>query len=118
MQPITLEGGAIAPASAELVVETNPVGRGKLFTALSILAMDLTTAVATLIEIGVMDGTKRIPIDSTPGNFPAKTSMTIYWPCMLREGQKIYAKFDSPTAGDELVVYAHGFTEDYDEEEA
>ena len=111
MIPVILQAGVVA-AAEETVIETDRVKGGYNFFALSIIAMDKTTAIATLIEIGIIDGTKQIPIDSTPGNFPANTSHTVYWPCILREGQRVYAKFLTPTAGDQLVLYAHGY---YDE---
>ena len=112
MIPAILVGAGIASSSAEIVITTESVKPNAIFTALSVMAMDETTAIATLIEIGVMDGTRQIPIDSTPGNFPAKTSHTIYWPSMLREGQRFYAKFLTPTEGDHLIISAHGFYEE------
>ena len=114
MIPSILVGSGIASSAAETVITTESVKPGAIFTALSVMAMDETTAIATLIEIGVMDGTRQIPIDSTPGNFPAKTSHTIYWPSMLREGQRFYAKFLTPTEGDHLIISAHGFYEEED----
>lgn len=112
MIPAILVGAGTASSSAETVITTESVKPNAIFTALSVMAMDETTAIATLIEIGVMDGTRQIPIDSTPGNFPAKTSHTIYWPSMLREGQRFYAKFLTPTEGDHLIISAHGFYEE------
>jgi len=114
MIPAILVGSGIASEAAEKVITTESVKPGAIFTALSVMAMDETTAIATLIEIGVMDGTRQIPIDSTPGNFPADTSHTIYWPSMLREGQRFYAKFLTPSIGDHLIISAHGFYEEED----
>jgi hypothetical protein len=111
MQTLTLRGSEIATA-AVTIVKTNRVPADKIFTALSIMAMDLDSVIVTLIEIGVVDGTSLTPIDSTPGSFPPATSLTVYWPCILREGQCVYAKFDTPTAKDRLCVVAHGYTED------
>jgi hypothetical protein len=82
MHPLTLMGNAIATA-VETVVKTSPVPSNMLFTALSVLAMDEDNEISSLIEIGVSDGTSLTPIDSTPGPFPASTSMTVYWSCML-----------------------------------
>ena len=112
MIPAILVGAGIASGAVETVITTESVKPGSIFTALSVMAMDETTAIATLIEIGVMDGTRQIPIDSTPGSFPAKTSHTIYWPSMLREGQRFYAKFLTPTENDHLIISAHGFYEE------
>lgn len=114
MIPAILVGSGIASAASEKVITTESVKPGAIFTAFSVMAMDETSAIATLIEIGVMDGTRQIPIDSTPGNFPAGTSHTIYWPSMLMEGQRFYAKFLTPTEGDHLIINAHGFYEDED----
>jgi hypothetical protein len=110
MIPHVLEGGVVA-AAEETIVKTPSIGLGLMYTAFSTMAMDLDSAIATLIEIGVYDGVKLIPIDSTPGSFAAKTSMTLYWPCMLKAGQGIYAKFLTPTAGDKLIVVSHGAIE-------
>jgi len=112
MIPGILQAGAVVAISGDKVVETERVKPGFVFHCLSIVARDLTSAVATFIEIGVLDGTKQIPIDSTPGNFPANTTHTVYWPCIVNEGQKIYAKFSEATAGDKLEVFAHGFYEE------
>jgi hypothetical protein len=111
MIPAILSGSGIAVSAAETVITSESASPGVIFTALSVMAQDEDNAIATLIEIGVMDGTRQIPIDSTPGNFPAKTSHTIYWPCMLLPGQKFYAKFLTPTEGDHLSIAAHGFYE-------
>jgi hypothetical protein len=111
MIPAILSWSGIAASAAETVITSESASPGVIFTALSVMAQDEDNAIATLIEIGVMDGTRQIPIDSTPGNFPAKTSHTIYWPCMLLPGQKFYAKFLTPTEGDHLSIVAHGFYE-------
>lgn len=111
MIPVILSGGSVASSSAEVVITTDAVAPRMMFTALSIMAMDEDSAIATLIEIGVLDGSKRIPIDSTPGSYPAATSHTIYWPSMLLPGQRYYAKFLTPTAGDHLSIVAHGYCE-------
>ena len=115
MIPVILVGSGIAASAAETVIKTETARPCHIFTALSVMAMDEDNAIATLIEIGVLDGTRQIPIDSTPGNFPAKTSHTIYWPSMLRPGQAFYAKFLTPTEGDHLKISAHGFVEEIDQ---
>lgn len=110
MKPLTLDNSCVAAAEVTTLI-TPAVPNHHLFTALSIMAMDQDTAIATLIEIGIMDGTRQTPIDSTPGAFPAGTSMTLYWPCMLLPGQSVYAKFATPSAGDHLRLIAHGYVE-------
>ena len=110
MIPLILSSGVIAGA-AVTTLKTEPVPHGQIFTALSIMAMDETSAIATFIEIGVYSGSRLIPIDSTPGNFPAGTSHTIFWPCVLLPGQGVYAKFSTPSSGDQLSLAAHGYTE-------
>lgn len=114
MQPITLENIEVAAAAVTTVI-TPPCPANHVATILSIAARDQNNAIATYIEIGIMDGTKKILIDSTPGNFPAPTSMTLYWPCLLREGQRVYATFATPTADDKLEVVAHGYIEPCEE---
>ena len=108
MKPLTLQGNGIAAAEVT-VVKTNQVPVNSIFTALSILAMDLDNTIATLVEIGISDGTSLTPLDATPGPFAAGTSMTIYWSCVLQTGQCVYAKFSTPSAGDRLRVIAHGY---------
>jgi hypothetical protein len=117
MQPCILDNSVVAAAEVTTLL-TAPIPCGMVFKAYSVAALDEDTAIATRIEIGVRDGTKDIPIDSTPGNFPAATSMTLYWPCVLREGQRVYAKFVTPTAGDHLRVIAHGVLEECIDNEA
>lgn len=111
MIPGILQAGVSAPSSAVTVVQTEAVREWHVFHALSVVARDCDNAISGYIEIGIIDGTKQIPIDSTPGNFPANTTHTVYWPCIVGEGQRIYVKFNAPTAGDKLEVYAHGFYE-------
>ena len=108
MIPQILESGVIA-AAAVTVLKTPLVTPGHQMTVLSCMAMDETSAIATAIEIGIIHGTRLIPIDATPGNFPAGTSHTLFWPCLLSPGQGMYAKFTTPTAGDQLRIVAHGF---------
>jgi hypothetical protein len=117
MQPLTLDSSGVSDGSVTTII-TPAVPNHHLFTALSIMAMDEDTAIATLIEIGIREGTINIPIDSTPGAFPAATSMTIYWACVLKPGQAFYAKFATPAAGDHLRLIAHGYVERLDPHEA
>jgi hypothetical protein len=77
------------------------------------MAMDLDNTIATIIEIGVFDGSSLTPIDATPGPFPAGTSMTVYWSCLVQAGQGVYAKFTTPTSKDRLRLVAHGYTEHF-----
>jgi hypothetical protein len=109
MKPMTLRGEAIA-AAVVTTLKTAVVADDCIFTALSVMAMDVDNTIATIIEIGVFDGSSLTPIDATPGPFPASTSMTIYWPCLVQAGQGIYAKFVTPTAGDRVRVVAHGYS--------
>jgi len=107
MHPFILEAGVVAAAEVT-TLKTEPVPNGHMFTALSVVAMDEDSAIATYIMIGIASGTKLIPVDSTPGAFAALTSMTIYWPFMLAPGQAVFAKFATPSAGDHLTLIAHG----------
>lgn len=117
MKPLTLDNSSVAAAEVTTLI-TPVVPDRHIFTAHSIMAMDQDTAIATSIEIGVIDGTTKIPIDSTPGNFPAGTSLTLYWPAVLLPGQAFYAKFTTPAAGDHLRLVAHGVVERYIDHEA
>lgn len=111
MFPGILQAGSVAATSAAKTIHTERVKPGLIFHALSIVARDIDSAISGFIEVGILDGSKEIPIDSTPGSFPANTTHTVYWPCILTEGQKVYATFSTATAGDKLEVYAHGYYE-------
>lgn len=117
MKPLTLDNSCVAAAEVTTLI-TPAVPDRHIFKAHSIMAIDQDNAIATLIEIGIIDGTIKIPIDSTPGSFPAGTSMTLYWPCVLLPGQAVYAKFATPAAGDHLRLVAHGVVERYNDHEA
>jgi hypothetical protein len=110
MIPYTLDIGAIAAAEVT-TLRTRFVPRGHMFTCLSVMAWDEDHAIAQSIEIGISGGSDQIPLDATPGNFPVKTSHTLFYPCMLREGQGFYAVFSTPSAGDRLRLVAHGYIE-------
>lgn len=112
MIPAILQAGSVSSGTDIITIKTERVKPGLLFHALSIVARDVDSAVSGYIEIGVLDGTKEVPIDSTPGNFPANTTHTVYWPCIIAEGQRVYAKFNAPAAGDHVEVFAHGFYEE------
>ena len=98
----------IAPSSAECTIKTNKVPKGKVFRSLTICAFDRDNAIATSIEFGILSGEAKKPIDITPGSFVAGQSHTIRFPCILGPGQRIYATFLTPTAGDRLVLSTHG----------
>ena len=110
MMPSILENSVIAAAEVT-TLKTPLVVSGYVMTVLSCMAMDEENSIATSIEIGIVDGTRLIPVDSTPGNFPAGTSHTLFWPCLLLPCQGMYAKFTTPTSGDQLRIVAHGFVE-------
>lgn len=107
MRPMVLEAGVVAAAEVT-VLKSEVIGPGQMFQAYSVMAKDETTAISTYIEIGIFSGTRLIPIDCTAGSFAANTSHTIYWPCVVGPGQGIYAKFATPTAGDNLMLVAAG----------
>ena len=108
MFPNILSGSLIAPASAVQVVQTEPVQAGYLMIAASMVAYDADNAIATSIEIGIVDGTRLIPIDITAGSFAAGISHTSFWQSYLGPGQRVYARFLTPTQGDHLYVFGHG----------
>lgn len=107
MRPLILEAGVIAAAEVT-ILKTDVIGPGQIFNCLAAMAMDETTQIATRIEIGIFSGTRLIPIDATAGVFPAGVSHTIYWPFAIPTGSGVYAKFVTPTAGDQLRLVATG----------
>ena len=108
MMPNILSGHGIASASAAQVVQTEPVQAGYLMIVSSMMAYDPDNVIATSIEIGIVDGTRLIPIDITGGSFAAGISHTSFWQSYLGPGQRVYAKFNAPTQGDHLYVFGHG----------
>jgi len=108
MMPIILEGSAIS-AAAVTTIQTNPISDGVCAVILSVMAVDKKSAISGSIELGIVEGTRLIPVASQAGPITANTSFNVRVPCVLREGQRIYAKFSTPASGDELVVIAHGF---------
>lgn len=107
MRPLILESGVIAAAEVT-ILKTDVIGPGQIFNCLAAMAMDETTQIATRIEIGIFSGTRLIPIDATAGAFAAGISHTIYWPFAIPAGCGVYAKFVTPTAGDQLRLVATG----------
>ena len=107
MRPMMFEAGCVAAAEVT-TLKTDVVGPGQLFQCHSIMARDKTSAIATYIEIGILSGTRLIPIDCTAGSFAAMVSHTLYWPFALGPGQGMYAIFATPTAGDILELVANG----------
>lgn len=107
MRPMMFEAGVVAAAEIT-TLKTDVVGPGQLFQCHSIMARDKTTKIDTYIEIGILSGTRLIPIDCTAGSFAAMVSHTLYWPFALGPGQGMYAIFATPTAGDILELVANG----------
>lgn len=107
MRPMMFEAGVVAAAEIT-TLKTDVVGPGQLFQCHSIMARDKTTKIDTYIEIGILSGTRLIPIDCTAGSFAAMISHTLYWPFTLGPGQGMYAVFATPTDGDMLELVANG----------
>ena len=108
--PCVLECGKTA--AAEITTIRTPLVADHCFmTITAICAIDYTTQIATYIEIGIEDSGRLLPIQSKAGAFAANVSHTIDYPVVLKAGQRVYAKFATPTAGDQLALYAHGVVE-------
>ena len=108
--PCVLECGKVAAAEVT-TIRTPPVADHCFMTISAICAVDKTTAIATYIEIGIDDSGRLIPIQSKAGSFTANVSHSIDYPVVLKSGQRVYATFATPTAGDQLALYAHGVVE-------
>ena len=106
--PNNIQGSKVAAAEVT-TVETNPVADFFIFITLQAFARDVDSAISTSIEIGIMNGTKKTPIDCSPGSFAANISHNVFWPAVLLPGDKLYATFSTPSAGDHLEVIGHGF---------
>lgn len=108
-EPMILESGKICSSAVDTYLYTDSVPNCKMFTCLSLAAINFTHGIATRLEVGVLDGRAHIPVRSQPGSFPAKTSGNTEFPIIVLPGQKLYALFVTPQAGDDLRMYAHGY---------
>ena len=108
-EPFILESGKIAPSASDTYLETDCIPNNKLFTCMSLAAMDVSHGFGTRLELGVVDGKAYMPVRSQPGPFHAKTSGNAEYPVMVLPGQRLYALFVTPSAGDDLRLYAHGY---------
>lgn len=116
-EPITLEAGKICAASADTYLSTAPIPQRKLFTCMSLAAIDFTHGIATRLELGVLDGQAYIPIRSQKGPFLRKTSGNAEYPIHVLPGQRLYALFVTPFQGDDIRLYAHGYLTEVDIDE-
>lgn len=116
-EPLILEAGKIAPSAVDTYLETDAIPCGKQFTCMSFAAIDNTHGIATRLEIGIVDGRAYIPIRSQKGPFLRKTSGNAEYPVIVLPGQRLYAKFCTPQAGDDLRLYAHGYLSEVDDSE-
>ena len=108
-EPIILEAGKICTASADTYLTTSPVPACKMFTCMSLAAIDYTHGISTRLELGVLDGMAYIPIRSQKGPFLRQTSGNAEYPIHVLPGQRLYALFVTPTQGDDIRLYAHGY---------
>ena len=116
-EPFSLEAGRICSASTETYLETDNVPNNKLFICMSLAAIDRTHAIGTRLELGVVDGKAYMPVRSQKGPFPAKTSGNAEYPVMVLSGQRLYALFVTPAAGDDIRLYAHGYLTEMNDNE-
>lgn len=108
MNPVFLDGGVVAAAEVTYLV-TAKLPPACIATIRSVCAIDRTSAIANKIEIGILDGVRRIPLASKAGSFAAGVSHTFEAPFCLMPGQAVYAMFDVPSADDKLELVAQGF---------
>lgn len=116
-EPIIFESGKICSSSVETYLETDVVPNNKLFTCMSLAAVDMTHPIGTRLELGVVDGNAHIPIRSQKGPFPSKTSGNAEYPVIVLPGQRLYALFVTPQSKDDLRLYAHGYLTEVDDDE-
>jgi len=108
-EPFILEAGLIALSASDTYLETSPIPNNKLFTCMSLAAIDMSHGIGTRLELGIVDGRAYVPIRSKKGPFPLKTSGNAEYPVMVLPGQRLYALFVTPSAGDDLRLYGHGY---------
>lgn len=108
-EPFILESGKIASSSVATYLETDNIPHNRLFTCMSLAAFDMTHGIGTRLELGIVDGKAYIPVRSQKGPFPLRTSGNAEYPIMVLPGQRLYAMFVTPSAGDDLRLYAHGY---------
>lgn len=108
-EPFILEAGKIASSASNTYLETDNIPNNKLFTCMSLAAIDMSHGIGTRLELGIVDGRAYIPIRSQKGPFLLKTSGNAEYPVMVLPGQRLYALFVAPDTGDDLRLYAHGY---------
>lgn len=113
-EPHMLRAGKVASSSAITTVETFLVAGEDHFLCLGVAAIDHNHVIPSWVEIGVLDGTAKIPVRCQFGPFPAHTSANIHYPFIVAKGQKLYATFNKPWAKDNLELIAHGVMLDGD----
>ena len=116
-EPFILEAGLVCSSSADTYVETSTIPNGRMFTCMSMAAVDMTHSIGSRIELGVVDGKAYMPIRSQKGPFPSKTSGNAEYPVIVLPGQRLYALFVTPQAKDDLRLYAHGYLTEVDNDE-
>jgi hypothetical protein len=89
-------------------LESAPVPKGNVFIAFAVMAKDETTAIPTSLHIGIKDGSALFPLSSFAGAIDAEDGLYNIGFWFLSEGQQIYAKFTTPTAGDKLLLTTNG----------
>ena len=116
-EPFILEAGLVCSSSADTYVETSPIPNDKIFTCMSIAAVDMTHPIGTRLELGLVDGKAHVAIRSQKGPFPSKTSGNAEYPVIVLPGQRLYALFVTPQVKDDLRLYAHGYLTEVDDDE-
>ena len=113
-EPQMLRAGKVASSYATTTVETFLNSSEDNFLCLGVAAIDHNHVIPSWVEIGVLDGTAKIPVRCQAGPFPAHTSANVHYPFIVAKGQKLYATFNKPRANDNFELIAHGVMLDGD----
>lgn len=108
MIPVVFEKHVKASATTETLI-TNPVPAGFLFVCKGIYAVDDNNIVTGGIKLAISSSTAIIPIDRVIGSIAAGDPVVYSDEVVIGPEQSIAAVFGSPTSGDKLHLYAHGY---------
>jgi len=97
-----------AAASATTYISTRPRHIRRSLRVDRIAAWNVTSIVATFLELGIKSGDEYIPLVNFAGNVAAGLIKSLDYPITIGPDQDIYAKFNDATGGDILHLVALG----------
>lgn len=108
MRAIVLEAEGIVDSTGKITIKTPLVPPYGILRVCSILARDLDHDVSTSVELGVVSGTREIPIAITTTSLSKATGWYLEWRGFVDQGNGLYATFTGATQGDRVRLIVHG----------